>query len=52
MAVVSEMRWEKGIPLLVKPFTAEEVRFFDPDELEKAKAMDQPKNLMVLGQGI
>ena len=37
-AVVGENKWEKGMTLFFKPFTAATVRYFDSDSLEEARA--------------
>ncbi|HXV64045.1 MAG TPA: STAS/SEC14 domain-containing protein [Vicinamibacteria bacterium] len=38
IAVVGERRWEKGIAVLAKPFTAAELRYFDVQERESAES--------------
>jgi hypothetical protein len=37
IAVVGESRWEKGIKLFVRPFTAAKVRFFGMEALDQAR---------------
>ena len=37
IAVVGENRWEKGMTLFFKPFTAAIVRYFDNTSLDKAE---------------
>ena len=37
IAVVGESRWEKGVKLFVKPFTAAKVRFFHMQALMQAR---------------
>lgn len=41
IAVVGESRWEKGIAVLAKPFTAAEVRYFDVEERVSAQSWIQ-----------
>lgn len=36
LAIVGESRWEKGMAVFCKPFTAATVRYFDRSELEAA----------------
>lgn len=38
LAVVGEERWHEGMSPFFKPFTAAEVRYFDPGQLEDARA--------------
>jgi hypothetical protein len=37
LVVVGEARWEKGITVFIKPFTKAEVRYFDMQEVDKAR---------------
>jgi hypothetical protein len=38
LAVVGEKKWEKGMTTFCKPFTTAQVRFFDHDHAEEARA--------------
>ena len=38
IAVIGENKWEKGMTLFFKPFTAAEVRYFDQDHLSQARS--------------
>ncbi len=38
MAMVGDKRWEKGMALLLKPFTKAKVKYFDISEIAAAKA--------------
>ena len=37
LAVVGESRWQKGITVFVKPFTSADVRYFDINEIDRAR---------------
>jgi hypothetical protein len=37
MAIVGDKRWEKGVTVFIKPFTKAKVRYFEMDEVEKAR---------------
>ncbi|MFO7714451.1 STAS/SEC14 domain-containing protein [Desulfosarcina sp.] len=37
LAVVGESRWRKGVAVFVKPFTSADVRYFDIQEIDKAR---------------
>lgn len=37
LALVGDKKWEQGMAAFCKPFTAAEVRFFEPHELDEAK---------------
>ena len=37
LAVVGESRWQKGITVFVKPFTSADVRYFDIQEIDRAR---------------
>ena len=37
LAIVGERRWEKGLAIFAKPFTAAEVRYFDHGERDAAE---------------
>jgi hypothetical protein len=37
LAVVGESRWQKGITVFVKPFTSANVRYFDINEIDRAR---------------
>ncbi|MCF8068395.1 MAG: STAS/SEC14 domain-containing protein [Desulfobacterales bacterium] len=37
LAVAGEARWQKGVTIFVKPFTAADVRYFDIQEIDKAR---------------
>lgn len=37
VAVVGEARWQKGITVFGKPFTSADVRYFDMQEIDKAR---------------
>jgi hypothetical protein len=37
LAVVGESRWQKGITVFVKPFTSADVRYFEMQEIDKAR---------------
>ena len=37
LAVVGESRWQKGVTVFVKPFTSANVRYFDMQELGRAR---------------
>ena len=37
VAVVGEARWQKGITVFGKPFTSADVRYFDMQEIERAR---------------
>ena len=37
LAVVGESRWQKGVTVFVKPFTAADVRYFDMKEIDTAR---------------
>lgn len=38
LALVGDKQWEKGMASFCKPFTTAEVRFFEPFEIEAARA--------------
>ena len=38
LAVVGDARWEKGVTMFVKPFTAAKVRYFDMQQADQARA--------------
>jgi hypothetical protein len=38
LAIVGEKTWEKGMAVFCKPFTTAEVRYYDKDELDRARA--------------
>ncbi len=38
LAVVGDRRWEKGLAAFIKPFTTADVRYFDIQEMETARA--------------
>jgi len=37
LAVVGESRWQKGVTVFVKPFTSADVRYFDMQEIDRAR---------------
>ena len=37
VAVVGEARWQKGITVFGKPFTSADVRYFDMQEIDRAR---------------
>ena len=37
MAIVGEEAWEKGMALLLKPFTKAKVKYFDTSQMAAAK---------------
>ena len=37
LAVVGEPRWQKGVTVFVKPFTSADVRYFDMQEIDRAR---------------
>ena len=37
LAVVGESRWQKGVAVFVKPFTSADVRYFDMQEIDRAR---------------
>jgi len=38
LAMVGEKRWQKGLALFCKPFTKAEVRYYTPEEADRAHA--------------
>jgi hypothetical protein len=38
LAIVGEKKWEKGMAVFCKPFTTAEIRFFDHDHADEARA--------------
>lgn len=38
LAIVGESKWEKGMAVFCKPFTAATIQYFDHDNLKDAKA--------------
>ncbi len=41
LALVGEKTWQKGMGLFCKPFTTAEVRYYEPDEEDRARAWVQ-----------
>lgn len=37
LAVVGERQWEEGVVVFVKPFAAAEMRYFDADDVDRAR---------------
>ncbi|MFW6161388.1 MAG: STAS/SEC14 domain-containing protein [Planctomycetota bacterium] len=37
LALVGEKRWQKGMSVFCKPFTTAEIRYYELDELERAR---------------
>jgi hypothetical protein len=38
LAIVGESKWEKGMASFCKPFTTAKIKYFEPNELEAARA--------------
>jgi hypothetical protein len=38
LALVGEKTWQKGMAVFCKPFTTAEVRYYEPDEEDRARA--------------
>jgi len=38
LAMIGERKWQKGMAAFCKPFTTAEVRYFDQDQLDQARA--------------
>jgi len=41
LALVGEKPWQKGMAVFCKPFTTAEVRYYEPDEEDRARAWVQ-----------